>query len=157
MPDWKEEIGSRLAKLNLDPAKEAGIIDELADHAADRYQELVRQGVAPANAYRQALEELADSRLPDGILEAEATPKALFSRRFPFAARILMKHWKLTAVAVLSLAMAMAASVAGLSVMNALLWRLPMAAAPGQLVTLHDSSPADPFQQMSFPEYKYYR
>lgn len=157
MPDWKTEIRGRLANLDLDPAKEAAIVEELAEHAADFYDELVRQGITEKDAHHRTLAQLSDARLTLGVMQVEATPRALFSRRFPFAARILIKYWKLTAVAVLSLAIAMAASVAGLSFFNALLLRPPMASAPSRLVTLYESSPSNEIQSVSFLDYKFYR
>jgi predicted permease len=157
MLDWKQEIRSRLAYLDLDPAREAAIVEELAEHAAQFYDELVRAGISETDAYKRTLVQLRDARLPLGVMQVEATPRALFSRRFPFAARILIKYWKLTAVAVLSLAIAMAASVAGLSLFNALLLRPPAAASPGRLLSLYDRAPSGDIQSLSFPEYKYYR
>ena len=44
MPDWNEEIRKQLADLNLAPAREAEIVEELAQHAEDRYQELQSSG-----------------------------------------------------------------------------------------------------------------
>jgi hypothetical protein len=32
MPEWKDEIKNRLAGLNLAPAREAEIVEELAQH-----------------------------------------------------------------------------------------------------------------------------
>jgi predicted permease len=157
MPDWKQEIRTRLSSLQLDPAREAAIVEELAGHAADGYEELLQQGVAHAEAYRRTLAGLSDARVADEVGRTEAGPGALFSRRFPFAARILVKYWKLTAVAIISLAVGIAASVAGLSVLNALLMRPLTAAEPGRLVTLYDISPAQPMQQVSFADYKFFR
>jgi putative ABC transport system permease protein len=157
MPDWKAEIRACLAALELDPAREAAIVEELAGHAADRYEELLREGAANAEAHRRTLEELCNAKLPTGLDAAETNPKVLLSRRFPFAARILVKYWKLTAVAVVSLAVGIAASVAGLSVLNALLMRPLAASEPSRLVTLYDSSPSQPMQQVSFAGYKFFR
>jgi predicted permease len=157
MPDWKTEIRERLAHLDLDPARETAIVEELAQHAADFYDELVRQGIAATDAHQRTLAQLRDARLPVGVMQVQATPKALFSRRFPFALRILGKYWKLTTVAVVSLAIAMTASVAGLSFFNALLLRPPMAAQPSRLVALYDRTPSGDVQPVSFPEYKFYR
>src|SRR6266567_1073992 len=138
MPDWMQEMRARLTSVDLEPTREKEIVAELAQHAADRYQELLATGVSEEDAYRQTLAELADARLPAGLIQGEAVSKVLFSRRFPFAARILAKHWKLTVVAVVSLAIAIAASAAGLSVFNALLLRLPAAASPEKLMTLYE-------------------
>jgi putative ABC transport system permease protein len=157
MPDWKEEIRSRLASLNLDPSREAAIVEELCQHASDRYEELMQQGISAEDAALRTVAELSDARLPDGVMQVASTPRSIIYRKLPFATRILVKYWKLTAVAVLSLGIAMAASVAGLSVFNALLLRPPVAAAPSRLLTLHETSPAGDIQNVSLPEYKYYR
>jgi putative ABC transport system permease protein len=41
-PDWRGEIRQRLAELQLDAAREAQIVDEMAQHLDDRYEELLR-------------------------------------------------------------------------------------------------------------------
>src|SRR5271170_4492072 len=74
-----------------------------------------------------------------------------------FSMRILGKHWKLTSLAVFSLAIAMAAGTAGFSVFNALLLRPPAVAAPQQLVAIYTSTPTDEFNGVSYDDYKYYR
>jgi len=44
MPDWNEAIRERLRGLNLDGAREAEIVEELAQHLGDRYAELIGGG-----------------------------------------------------------------------------------------------------------------
>src|SRR5215467_12973410 len=78
-----------------------------------------------------------------------------FSARFSL--RILRKHWKLTSVAVFSLATAMAAGTTGFSVFNALLLRPPMALAPDQLLTVYSSTPAEQFSGFCYEDYTFYR
>ena len=63
MRDWSREVLRRLASLNLPPAREAEIVEEVAQHLEDRYQELVRGGVTEDEARRVALEELSDEDL----------------------------------------------------------------------------------------------
>lgn len=157
MPDWKAEIRGLLLRCELDPSKERAMVDELADHADERYEELLRQGLGATEAYQRTMAELSDGGLPEGIMKVEPPAKALFSRRFPYAARVLVKHWRLAAVAVLSLAVAIAAGVAGLSLFNALLLRPPVAVAPGDLLTVYSSTASHPTDQMSVSEYRYYR
>ena len=53
MPDWKPEISHRLANLQLAPAREAAIIEELAQYLEDRYAELLADDATEAEAYRQ--------------------------------------------------------------------------------------------------------
>jgi hypothetical protein len=63
MPDWKEEITRRLRSLSLSPPREAEIVEEVAQHLEDRYQELVVGGSTEDGARRMALEELKDEDL----------------------------------------------------------------------------------------------
>ncbi len=62
-PDWKSEIGKRLAELKLEPAREIEIIDELAQHLDDRYAELLAGGATEEEACHKALAELSDAQL----------------------------------------------------------------------------------------------
>ena len=55
MREWKKEVERRLAGLRLTPAREAEIVEELAQHLADRYQELEADGVGEAEAQRLAV------------------------------------------------------------------------------------------------------
>ena len=63
MRDWKDEIRKRIAVLNLDPAREAEIVDELAQHMEDRYAELLARGFTPEEASRAALSEVSESEI----------------------------------------------------------------------------------------------
>jgi putative ABC transport system permease protein len=58
VPEWKSEIVRRLASLNLAPAREAEIAEELAQHLEDRYQELLASGKTDDQAFRTTIEEL---------------------------------------------------------------------------------------------------
>src|SRR5437899_1089704 len=57
MPDWNQPIRERLAGLNLDPAREAEIVEELSGHLDARFRELLSEG-ATQDAARLALDEL---------------------------------------------------------------------------------------------------
>ena len=74
-----------------------------------------------------------------------------------FSLRILGKHWKLTSIAVFSLAIAMAAGAVGFSVFNALLLRPPAVPSPEQLVSVYTSTPTEEFSGTNYDDYKYYR
>ncbi len=39
MPDWSQEIRAAIARLQLDPGREALLVEELSQHLADRYSE----------------------------------------------------------------------------------------------------------------------
>jgi hypothetical protein len=40
MPNWEKEIRRQMARLKLAPVRESEIVEELAQHLDDRYQEL---------------------------------------------------------------------------------------------------------------------
>ena len=63
MPDWKTEITQQLAGLKLQPAREAEITEEVAQHLDDRYRELLAGGATDAEARRIALEEISEEKL----------------------------------------------------------------------------------------------
>ncbi len=79
----------------------------------------------------------------------------LSSIRFSF--RILRKHAKLACIAVFSLAIGMAAASMGLSAYNAMLVRPPAVPNPNRLLTIYTVAPDAPFNQVSYPDYRYYR
>jgi predicted permease len=74
-----------------------------------------------------------------------------------FSLRILGKHWRLTSIAVFSLAIAMAAGAAGFSVFNALLLRPPAVPAPERLASVYTTTPTEEFSGTNYEDYKYYR
>jgi predicted permease len=74
-----------------------------------------------------------------------------------FSLRILRKHAKLTCIAILSLAIGMAAASVGLSTFNALLVQPPAVPEPNSLLTIYTVTPDSPFNQLSYPDYLYYR
>jgi hypothetical protein len=61
MPEWKDQITQRLASLKLEPAREAEIVEELAQHLDDRYAELLASGTTEKEAVLVALAELSES------------------------------------------------------------------------------------------------
>jgi predicted permease len=81
---------------------------------------------------------------------------ALFSS-IRFSLRILRKHAKLAGIAFFSLAIGMAAASVGLSTFNTLLIRPPAVPEPNRLLTIYTVAPDSPFNQVSYPDYKYYR
>ena len=61
MPEWDADLRARLAGLQLTPAREAEIIEELSQHLDDRYEELQASGASNADARRMTLEELSET------------------------------------------------------------------------------------------------
>src|SRR5215510_15521288 len=63
MPEWKGEVRKRLSGLQLAPARENAIVEEVAQHLDESYAELLASGVSEADAYRHARAELHDGEL----------------------------------------------------------------------------------------------
>ena len=57
MHDWQSEVRARLAHLRLKPEREADIVDEIAQHLAERYREAISGGASPEEATAAALAE----------------------------------------------------------------------------------------------------
>jgi putative ABC transport system permease protein len=65
MADWRSEVRTRLGGLGLSPEREAEVVDELAQHLAEREGDLRRAGSSPDEARRLALDDIGpgDDRL----------------------------------------------------------------------------------------------
>jgi putative ABC transport system permease protein len=146
MPEWELEVRRRLQGLRLTPAREAAIVEELAQYLDDYYAESLAGGATKAQAYRQTLAELDDSELLARELrrmERQVTPEPIwmgtnrrtnmiadFWRYLRYGARTLGRNKGFTIVAVFSLALGFALVATTLAVVNAYLIRsMPFPAA----------------------------
>ena len=61
MPDWKNELTKHLSSLRLTPTREAEIVNELAEHLENRYEELLAGGMSAAEAEQLTRAELNEN------------------------------------------------------------------------------------------------
>src|SRR5262245_40559005 len=120
MPDWEPHIRSRLASLRLSAVRESEIVEELAQHLDDRWQELVSGGVSEGEATKLALagfregnllarhlEPLRQAHAPEPIAPGTpaARPWAGLSQDFKYAVRSIAGAKKFTGIVAATLAL----------------------------------------------------
>ncbi len=160
MPRWEDEIRKRLADLKLEPTREAEIVEELAQHLDDRFEELSSSGATPEEARRGALAELSGYEVLSTELskvERAATAEPVVfgggvlgdGRRnimrdlwqdIHFGLRMLRKNLVFTFVAVLSLALGIGANTAIFTLINAVLLKSLPVSEPDRLVLFADTN-----------------
>jgi putative ABC transport system permease protein len=174
MREWDEEISQSLAILKLEPEREAAIAREISQHLDDRYQELLANGVTPAEAERRTLEELGASE----TLQRELLRVALPSPQEPivfgsdrrinmiadlwqdlrYGARMLMKNPGFTLIAVMTLALGIGANTAVFSFINPLLFKpLSGVTEPERLAQISRTYDGHGYSGASYPDYLDYR
>jgi len=152
MPDWSEEIRAALAGLNLNPAQEASVADELAQHLEDRYDEMRRDGLDDAEASRLLRSELNDGRLvtelkgllppvPEAISPGQDIRERLLAglgKDLRYAIRMLRLNPSFAAVAILSLALGIGANTAIFELLDAVVLRTLPVLSPQQLASIRE-------------------
>jgi len=171
VPDWKNEIRRRLASLRLEEAREAAIVEELAQHLDDCHQELLAGGVPAAEAERLTLAELSRSESlwrELRCLEWRVAPEPIVlgtDRRgnmiadlwqdLRFGFRMMRQAPGFAAVAILTLALGIGVNTAILSTVNGFILRPLPVERPDELVAPFWGSKKDAevWGDVSYPNY----
>jgi predicted permease len=169
MPDWKEPIRKQLAELNLAPAREAEIAEELAQHAEDRYRELLSGGATEAEARRATLDETGGHELLATELRAveradAPEPVALgaggkgrllagLGQDLRYGLRTLRKNPGFTAVAMLALALGIGANTAIFSVVNGVLLQPLAYPDADRLLRIYETTPKYGKTSVAYPNF----
>jgi putative ABC transport system permease protein len=155
MPDWSQPIRERLAGLNLDPVREAEIVEELSGHLDARFRELLSEESTTDTAAQLVLEELEASdalarrlcrtRLPaarEPLPVGSSKGRLMESFRYDFtvAVRLILKKPAFSAAVIGMLALGIAGNVAIFSIFNGLFLRPLPFAEPGRLVDLDETA-----------------
>src|SRR5215475_16055055 len=128
---WKTLFRRRLAEQDLE--------DEIRSHLAIEAQQRMERGESPAEAKRNARRDFGNTALVKDVT------RDTWGRRWMdvllqdlhHAVRALRKQWKIAAVAIVSLGIAMTLGILSLSVTNTLLLLPPPGTDTGRLVVVY--------------------
>jgi putative ABC transport system permease protein len=153
------DLVTRLRALFQRSVVETELDDELRFHFEQQVEKFTRAGLSPEQARRQArLEFGGDDQIKEECRDARGVHFVeILAQDVRYGFRMLAKNWKVAGIAAFSLAVAMSLSVVGISVLNGVLLRPPLAVAPDRLVTIYTSTPSHEFEDVSYAEYLDYR
>jgi predicted permease len=167
MADWREEVRARLAPLRLDPAHEAGIVEELAGHLEQLERDGRHRGLSPNDAEQVAREALSTEDALAAALHSVVRPSrprpgigagrgegALAALRNDVAhgLRVLRSRPGFTAAAGLTLALGTGATTAIFGVVRAVLLRpLPFVESE-RLVSYWGTAPEKGLPVVNLPD-----
>jgi predicted permease len=177
MPEWKAEVRRQLKGLNLPPAREEEIIEELSDHLENLYEEILAQGATTEKAYREVHRSLNQSDL---LVELRAAVRTAHPEAIPvgsrnsghlladlwqdlvYAARMLRNAPGFTAVAALTLALGIGANTAVFTIISTLLLNPLPVANSSELAAINTTqakmtTQSGEFQLMSYLNIKDFR
>ena len=164
MLDWREEVRRRLARVDLQPEREADIVDELSQHLADRFSEL-RHRLGDREAERVVLAEMSSmvSRGLHGVdsrrnaREAIGTPTrggwhSVVASDVRFALRSFRLAPGFSLVAIATLALGIGGCTLIFSAVNGILLKPLPFPEPERLVRFWGTAPEKGLPEVEMPQ-----
>ncbi|HEX3155444.1 MAG TPA: ABC transporter permease, partial [Candidatus Angelobacter sp.] len=152
MPDFREEVRRRLVRLNLEPTREASIVEEIALHMEDRYRDLLALGHGADQAEGKVLAELDQGdRLTRGLRKTERPARlnaeppgvpgigsfaASLWKDVRYSLRALRLNAGFSIIAIVSLALGIGANTAIFQLLDAVRLRTLPVKNPGELAEI---------------------
>jgi putative ABC transport system permease protein len=172
--DFRALVRSRLGAVPVDPLRETDIVDELAQHVADDYADLIAAGMGDPDAIARALAPLDDpARIAAEIaradrpharsltLEANAGDRprtsiaGTLARDSRYAVRTLIRAPGFAAAAIVTLTLGIGANAAIFSVVRAVVLKPPPYRDPSRVLVFLNSTTSAPGRvtSSSLPDY----
>jgi predicted permease len=169
--DWQAIVRRELGSITRDAASDEEIVEELAQHVAERYDEAIAAGATPEQARIRALEELRlEHGLQHDLRESRHAPRPLpvppatsqkgslmsdLSQDLRYSIRLLARSPGFAAAAILTLALGIGATTAIFSVLDAVLLRTSPLADQGRLAMIWETDRASSTtrEPASYPDF----
>jgi transcriptional regulator len=132
--------------------------DEIQSHLTIESRQRMERGESPEEAERNARKDFGNTALVKDVTRdtwGRRWVDELF-QDLRHAMRALRKQWKIAAIAIFSLSVAMSLGIVSLSVSNTLLLLPPQGTDPGRLVAIHSRTAGKNIGEISYPDYEYY-
>ena len=153
MIDFQKIVREKVRSCNLEPTREAAIVDEISQHLRDKYELHLRSGMTEGAAAQAVVAELNARDLAQEVRKVErrwVEPVALGSEKgkgfWPglwqdvrYGARVLRLNPAFTAVCVLSLALGVGANTAIFQLIDAVRMRTLPVKDPQELAVIRPS------------------
>src|SRR5262245_12082474 len=166
VPDWRSKLRRRVEPLRLAPAREAEVIEEIAQHLHQRYDDLLAAGATPEDAERDATAQI--HQLTRHLADVERRPSAVVVSAAPrgrtmmgtiwqdvrYAVRTLARQPVFTAVVLLTLALGIGATTAVFSVLDVVLLRPLPYRDIDRIVMITEQSTSGRGMSVSWPDFQ---